>query len=95
MTLVTQLTNGGTAEFDYGTAWYLEVLLDGEWYFVPVRPDRPLFFEMVAYSIMPGCSTEISINLWNYFPLPDGEYRVSLGDGISAEFSVADGKYFD
>lgn len=95
MTLVTRLTNGGTAEFEYGAAWYLEVLLDGDWYYVPERPDRPLFFNMVAYSIMPGYSTEMSINLWNYFPLPDGEYRVSLGDGISAEFSVADGKYLD
>ena len=82
------LRNNGTKSFTYGQTFYLEVEIDGEWYYLPNRPDRAQFFDMLAYDLQPGESNVRSDCLYSYSPLPAGNYRVTIADSISAGFAV-------
>lgn len=82
------LKNNGTQSFTYGQSFDLEVEIDGEWYYLPERPDRAQFFDMLAHSLQPGESDVRSDCVYSYSPLPAGNYRVTIAKGISAEFTV-------
>ena len=82
------LKNNGAQSFTYGQTFYLEVEIDGEWYYLPNRPDRAQFFYLLAYDLQPGNSDARSDCLYSYSPLPAGNYRVTIADGISAVFAI-------
>lgn len=79
-------TNTGSKEWIYGEAFSLDVLVDGQWYAVPVLPDKNYGFTSIGYPLHPGTSAEKTFYLGMHGALPSGTYRLVV-DGLTAEFS--------
>ena len=98
VTLVTEqavtveIENTGGESWTYGKPYSFEVLLDGTWYQVPMRPgDRNYGFVEIALLLEPGKTVECACPFSGYAPLPAGVYRV-VKNGLSAQFELrADG----
>ena len=80
-------TNTGSKEWIYGEAFSLDVLVDGQWYTVPVLPDKNYGFIGIGYSLRPGTSAEKTFYLGMHGELPSGTYRLVVED-LAAEFSL-------
>ena len=99
-TLSLKLENATSKIWTYGEPYTLQVLLDGDWYSVPIMTSDLYDFTLVAYILEPGQSKDLSCSLTPYGKLPAGQYRirkeVSLDDpyagskdyAVFAEFTV-------
>lgn len=81
------IRNNSGEEFHFGKYYHLEVKLDGEWYYAPTLPDRPLFVEDIGLVLDDGGSIDMSYSLWNWGKLPTGTYRLVVY-GMTAEFTI-------
>ena len=98
--LSLKLENATSKTWTYGEPYTLQVLLDGDWYSVPIMTSDLYDFTLVAYILEPGQSKDLSCSLTPYGKLPAGQYRirkeVSLDDpyagskdyAVFAEFTV-------
>lgn len=85
--ITARLTNTGSVDWTYGEAFSLDVLVDGQWYAVPILPDKNYGFIGIGYTLRPGASTEKTYYLGMYGDLPSGTYRLVVG-GLTAEFTL-------
>ena len=86
-TISAVIRNNSGEEFFFGKYYRLEVKLDGEWYYAPTLPDRPLFVENIGLVLDDGGSMDMSYSLWNWGKLPAGSYRLVVY-GMTAEFTI-------
>lgn len=85
--LVAELRNDGSAQWEYGEHWNLEVSVEGHWYDVPTLPGNWAFHD-IAYPLSPGQAIEEIFRLDTmYGDLPPGRYRV-VQNGLTAEFTL-------
>ena len=86
-TITVELTNNTDTDWCYGKHFSLNVLLDGEWYDVPVLDDKNYAFIDIGIILPAGEHHGESYNLSMYGTLPEGSYRLVV-QGVSAEFSI-------
>ncbi len=79
--IVYELENNGSEDWPYGTVYELNVLLDGEWYKVPVNCDHYYIFNDLLFYLEPGEVKQDTVILTKnnpYSDLPPGHYRLVL-----------------
>lgn len=82
------IENAGGETWTYGKPYSFEVLLDGSWYQVPMRPgDRNYGFIEIGLLLEPGKTVECACSFSGYAPLPPGVYRV-VKSGLTAQFEL-------
>lgn len=86
-TISAVIRNDSGEEYCFGKYYSLEVLLDGEWYYVPSLPDRPLFVEEIGLLLDDSSSRDMTYSLWYWGDLPAGTYRLVVY-GMTAEFTI-------
>jgi len=73
MTVV--FTNESDIEYEYGLTYELEIQDENNWYVV--KPKKDIYTTLMAYTIKPGESKEVAINLdGKYGKISKGHYRV-------------------
>lgn len=83
--ITVRFTNTGSKEWTYGEAFSLDVLVDGQWYAVPVLPDKNYGFVSIGYPLQSGTTAEKTFYLGMHGDLPSGTYRLVV-EGLTAEF---------
>ena len=82
--LTAVVGNDGSARWQYGLGWQLDVQLEDGWYTVPLVTSMDV--PDIAYLLEPGQTGEQTFDLSRYYgDLPAGQYRVVLS-GLTAEF---------
>ena len=84
-TITAEIRNDGSAAWEYGAGWGVQVCLDGAWYGVPSVNSFDI--PAIAFVLEPGDVREITYNLTHYGDLPPGLYRI-VQDGLTAEFTL-------
>ena len=84
-TIRAEIRNDGSAAWEYGAGWGVQVCLDGAWYGVPSVNSFDI--PAIAFILEPGDVREIAYNLTRYGDLPPGLYRI-VQDGLTAEFTL-------
>ena len=85
--VTVRLTNSSDAEFVYGEAFSLHVLLDGSWYVVPRTSEENWAFNSVAKLLAAGEERNETYPLLMYGDLPEGQYRLAV-EGLSVEGEI-------
>ena len=81
------ITNEGTATWYYGSAFHLDVKIDGVWYRVPTRPGFGAF-SLQATGLAGGQTIEMGADFtFLYGQLPPGTYRF-IKDGVVVEHTL-------
>lgn len=82
------VTNNGESPLTYGAQFMIQMLVDGEWEYVPFNSDFTYVFEDVEYELAGGESQEHTVSLHcEYYDYTAGTYRVVDGD-MGAEFKL-------
>ena len=84
--LTIEFANHSGAEWTYGEAYSLQVLLDGVWYCVPELPGN-WAFNSIAYVLEDGGTAERTYSLAPYGELPAGNYRLET-EGLTVKFTI-------
>ena len=83
-----ELENKGSADWMYGDTYSLEVMLDGNWYSVPMNCDLNYSFKSIANYLKPGETVQGSVSFTGDHPyysnLPKGRYRLVI-EGVAME----------
>ena len=78
--------NNSDKEFQYGEPYYLQKIIDGSWYGLPVAKSNYGFNDILNL-IKPGQSRQTKCDLSLYGELEDGWYRI-VKDDFCADFSI-------
>lgn len=79
--IVYELENTGSEDWCYGTYYFLEVLLDGGWYSVPMNCEYNYGFNDISMILKAGETKQETISLSGASPysnLPKGHYRLVI-----------------
>lgn len=80
-----RITNKGEGHFEYGSRFYLQAELDGEWYDLPILPG--VVWTDILYIINPDGEKTEDVLFFIYGDLPQGKYRLVIED-LMAEFII-------
>lgn len=88
--IVYELENTGSEDWRYGSYYSLEVLLDGNWYKVPMNCDYNYTFTDEFRVLKAGETKRVTVSLTgasHYSNLPEGHYRlVTFGAILEADW---------
>lgn len=82
--VTVRYTNNGEKNWQYGEHFYLDVLLDGEWYDVPEQPGNWCFID-IGYTLPAGEAFSKTYDFFMHDDLPAGRYRIAA-NGFILEF---------
>ena len=82
--VTVEYVNNGEKGWDYGAHYYLDVLLDGEWYDVPPKPSEYSFTD-IGYNLPAGETCTKTYDFFMHDDLPSGRYRITA-NGFVIEF---------
>lgn len=86
-TISAVIRNDSGEMFHFGKYYYIEVLLDGEWYYAPYLPNRPFAVDDIGLLLNDSSSRDMTYSLWYWGNLPAGTYRLVVY-GMTAEFTI-------
>ena len=84
--VTVEYANNGEKGWDYGAHYYLDVMLDGEWYDVPQKPSECDFTDIGHY-LPAGEACSKTYDFFMHDDLPSGRYRI-IANGFMLEFDI-------